>query len=249
MLSPTNVNRLSKEEVIEYLRSTKDICQQNDPMALHIKKQVTDLDTAIEQLDDILIYDRKSDFTQELEALDLKRDNAVNGMRYGFLMNSYHQDAKKKAAGQLLLAHIDTYGSGIARLNYEAQSTVMVNMTEDYETESELKKALKTVEMTDWATILKETNTAFRTKYQERITVESAAAKQSFTAIKPQAIAVYEKLYKRINAFTELDEKNVFDTLNNELKTLAKRYQQIINIRTANNSEEDETQGATVTLN
>ena len=125
----------------------------------------------------------------------------------------------------------------------------MVNITEDYETEPKLKKALKTVEMTDWATILKETNTAFRTKYQERITVESAAEKQSFTAIKPQALAVYEKLYKRINAFTELDENNVFDTLNNELKTLAKRYQQIINIRTANNNEEDETQDDTVALN
>ncbi len=249
MLSPTNVTRLSKEEVIEYLRSTADICNQNNPITLDIKSQISNLDVVIEQLDDALIYDRKSDFTLELEKLDLDRDNAVNGMRYGFLMNSYHQNATKKAAGQLLLDHIDTYGSGIARLNYEAQSTVLVNISEDYETQPKLIKALKKVEMVDWATILKNTNEAFRAKYQERITVESAAAKQSFTTVKPEAIAVYEKLFKRINAFTELDEKNAFDTLNNELKTLAKRYQQIINTRLANNQEDDQEQENTVVLN
>ena len=108
MLTPNNVTRLNKEEVIEYLRSAKDICIQNDPVVLHIKKQVADLEATVEQLDDALVYDRKSDFTQELEELDLTRDNAITGMRYGFLMNSYHQDTKKKEAGQLLLEHIDT---------------------------------------------------------------------------------------------------------------------------------------------
>ncbi|MBQ0734371.1 DUF6261 family protein [Aquimarina celericrescens] len=249
MLTTNNVTRLSKEEVIEYLRSTKDICVQNDPVALQIQKQVADLDAAVAQLDDALIYDRKSDFTQELEKLDITRDNAINGMRYGFLMNSYHQDTEKKEAGQLLLDHIDTYGSGIARLNYEAQSTVMVNIIEDYETEPKLKMALETVAMTDWATILKETNTSFRTKYQERITIESAAEKQSYTTIKPQALAVYEKLYKRIGALTELDENNTYNTVNNELNTLSKRYQQIINTRINNNQDDGEVPNETIVAN
>ncbi|GAA4275585.1 DUF6261 family protein [Aquimarina mytili] len=237
MLSPTNVIRLSKEEVIEYLRSTKDICLQNHPKALQIKTQVADLTKAVEQLDDALIYDRKSDFTKVLEELDEQRDNAITGMRYGFLMNTYHNDITKKIAGQALLDHMDTYGNRIARLNYEAESTVLLNIIEDYETQPKLVEALTTVEMADWATILKNTNKAFRTKYQERITIESAAEKLSFTAIKPQALVVYEKLYKRIEALTELDENNTYTTLNNELKTLAKRYQQIINTRFANNQE------------
>ncbi len=240
MLSPNNVFRLSKEEVIEYLRSTKDICLQNQPKALQIKTQVADLSTAVAQLDDALIYDRKSDFTKTLEELDVQRDNAITGLRYGFLMNSYHQDTTKKIAGQVLLDHMDTYGAGIARLNYEAESTVLVNIAEDYETEPNLVEALTTIEMTDWATILKNTNEAFRTKYQERITIESAAEKLSFTAVKPQALEVYEKLFKRIEALTELDENNTYAIVNNELKTLAKRYQQIINTRFANNQEEEQ---------
>ncbi len=244
MLSSNNVVRLNKEEVIEYLRSTKDLCLQNHPKKLQISTQVADLSNAVEQLDDALIFDRKSDFTQELEDLDLQRDNAITGLRYGFLMNTYHKDANKKAAGHILLEHLDTYGNRIARLNYEAESTVLVNISEDYETQPKLIEALTTIEMTDWTTILKNANEAFRAKYQERITAESAAEKLSFTAIKPQAIEVYEKLIKRIGALTELDENNRFATLNKELKTLAKRYQQIISTRFANHQEEEQENSA-----
>ncbi len=249
MLSPTNLIKLNKEETIEYLRGIKDICLQKHPKAFQIKPQITNLVCIVAQLDNVLIYNRKSEFTQELKDLDVQRGNAINGLRHGFLMNTYHHDTARKAAGQVLLTHINSYGGGIARLNYEAESTVLVNIAEDYETQPKLIEALKTIEMIDWATILKNTNDAFRTKYQERITVESATQKLSFTVLKPRALKVYKTLYKRIKAFIELDETSTFEILTKELTTLAKRYQQIINTRRNNNQEEKDTQDNGIPLN
>ncbi len=238
MLAPTNLIFLRKEEMIELLRSTVDICEKNDPSALHIDTRVAPVKNMVTRLDDALIYEREKEFTKELDELDRNRDEAVTGLRYGFLMNTYHKDAEVKAAAQLLLDRIDSYGGSIARMNYESESAAIHNLIDDLETEQALKAALQKVELQHWADHLKVTNQKFRTLYNDRIEVESKYDKTSFTTIKPEAIAAYTELVNRIKAYIELDENDTYTPLQKELATLAERYQQIITYRKRNANEE-----------
>lgn len=237
MLLPNNLSQLLKEEVTEFLRSTKDICMDNNPELLNITSQVNAVDTTVKKLDDALLYERESKFTEILEKLDIERDDAVMSIKHGFLMNLYHEDAKRKAAGQLLLDHLEGYGKRITKLNYEAESTVLVNLVDDYENKQELKKALQQIELTDRATRIKASNINFREKYIQRITAESAAEKTSFTALKPETIEVYTELYDHINAYAVLDKTSTYRTIKNELDTLGDRYLQILKTRRSNSNE------------
>lgn len=244
MLAPSNLIFLHKEEFMELLRSTVDICEKHNPIALSIDSKVNAVKTIVTKLDDALIYEREKEFTKELEELDRYRDEAVTGLRYGFLMNTYHKSQSVKTAAQLLLNRIDSYGGSIARMNYESESAAIYNLINDLETEHTLKLALQKVGLQHWADHLKITNQKFRKLYSDRVEQESKHNKTSFTTIKPEAITVYTQLINRINAYIELDETNIYTMLQNELITLADRYRQIINLRKKNTAEEtDQTMG------
>ncbi len=238
MLAPSTLGKLFKEEFTELLRSTKDICINNHPEQLNIQTQVGAIATIVDKLDDTLLYEREGKFTKILEKLDLERDEAIAGIRYGFLMNINHHDPSKKVAAQLLLDHMEGFGNRITKLNYEAQSTVLINIVQDYKTKDDLKMALKTVDLWDWAQQIDTTNEAFRTEYQKRITTESATEKISFTSLKPAAITAYDKLVIRLGALIELDDTGKYNTIKNELDTLGDRYEQIVKRRKSTNEDE-----------
>lgn len=238
MLTPTNIVFLHKEEIVELLRSTVDICEKNDPVALHINAKADLVKKVIVKLDDALIYEREKEFTKELEELDRNRDEAVTGLRYGFLMNTYHKNQAVKTAAHVLLNRIDSYGGSIARMNYESESAAIYNLINDLETEYVLKSAIQKVGLQHWADHLKTTNQKFRELYSDRIEEESKHNKTSFTTLKPEAITIYAELANRIQAFIELDEDNIYTVLQRELATLEERYLQIIAHRKRNTAEE-----------
>ncbi len=238
MFTPTYLMMLRKEEMIELLRSTLDICHQNDANALKLNTQVDALSSIVDQLDDALVYERENEFTKELELLDRDRDDAITGLRYGFIMNTYHQHPKVKGAAQTLLDRVDSYGNRIARMNYESESAVIINLINDFETEENLKAALQRVGLQNWVDRLKIANQKFRALYTERITEKSKKNKISFSAIRPEAMLMYTNLMNRISAYVELDEEKKYESLNNELDTLTDRYHQILSNRKKSTEQE-----------
>ncbi len=238
MLTSYTLGKLFKEEFIEFLRSIKDICIKNHPEQLNIQLQVDTIVTIVDKLDDTLVYERESNFTKILEQLDLERDDVITGIKHGFLMNLYHDDPAHKDAARLLLDHLEGYGKRIIKLNYEAESTVLINIMQDYKTNDHLKMALKTVDLWDWAQRIDRTNTAFRVQYRKRITAESATENISFSTLKPTAIKVYDKLVHRLNAYIEIDDIGKYNTIKSELDMLSDRYQQIVKKRTGTTTDQ-----------
>lgn len=237
MFTVTNLKMLRKEEMVELLRSTVDICDKKDTNTLHITSQVEALRSIVEQLDDALVYKREEEFTKKLKLLDRERDEAITGLRHGFVMNTYHSHPETKKAAQKLLDRVDSYGNRIARMNYESESAVLHNLVNDLETEPDLQLALQLVGLQDWVNRLKVANKKFRKLYSRRIAEESKQDKTSFIAIKPEAITVYMHLINRINAYIELDEAKQYQSIKDEINTLAERYKQIIANRKKNTAQ------------
>ncbi|MBW7675631.1 hypothetical protein K1I32_08610 [Chryseobacterium sp. LJ756] len=70
-----------------------------------------------------------NDKTQELLLLDERRDNVINGIYYFLLGYTYHYIADQKNKAQLLLTNMVLYGSGISRLNYQAETSTVNNLS------------------------------------------------------------------------------------------------------------------------
>ena len=234
MLSRGYLQLLKKEEFIEYTRNIKNICIKYGIERLDIAPQITAMQDMIYRLDSVLIFDRTKAYTKELDKLNRNRNDRVNGLRFGFLMNTYHRDPEKKAASKLLLDRLDSYGTGIARMNNETESTVIHNFVDDCENTNIYKNAIALLGLGEWVAGLKADNEAYRKLYGDRIKKQSRNKKISFTKLKPQAIKIHEALSRRINAHVELYEIGKYDMLTNQLATLKGRYMQIINTRKQN---------------
>ncbi len=239
MISQSDLKKLRKKELLQYLRNIVTICTKHDPEKLKLQSQVASMNNMVSQLDDSLLYDRAKALTDTLEILDDERDDAFTGFKHGLLMNALHKDLSKKEAAKLVLTHLESYGSGVTDLNYEAESTVLINVADDFETQKDLKAAIASLHLTEWVDRIQTDNDAFDEKYQERIELESKDKRPSFTSLRKEAKTQYSKLINRIAAFVELDEDGTYETLNTQLETLSERYQQIINYRKNDDDVED----------
>lgn len=109
-----------------------------------------------------------SDKTQELLTSDERRDDAVNGIYYLLLGYTYHFETDKQQKAQLLLTNMELYGSGILRLNYQAETATLNNLLRDWENKPELAEAIASFNISSWVAEMKTANDVFNAQYLSR---------------------------------------------------------------------------------
>ena len=181
-----------------------------------------------------------SEKTQELLTIDERRDNAINGIYYFLLGYSYHYDADMQQKSQLLLANMALYGSGIARLNYQAETATINNLLRDWENKPDLADAITTFSLTSWVNELKTANEEFNTKYLLRTQEYGDASPETIKSKREETNAAYYALRDRIDALHLLVETppSPYATVINQLNALTDQYNNLLINRTGNPSPE-----------
>lgn len=181
-----------------------------------------------------------SEKTQELLTLDERRDNAINGIYYFLLGYSYHYDTDMQQKSQLLLANMALYGSGIARLNYQAETATINNLLRDWENKPDLADAITTFNLTSWVNELKTANEEFNTKYLLRTQEYGDASPETIKSKREETNAAYYALRDRIDALHLLVETppSPYATVINQLNALTDQYNNLLINRTGNPSPE-----------
>ena len=216
-----------------YLQFQKDflaIISRNDPASLQIETKYNDLSAKVTELENLFKKVLANPITQELLALDTRRDDAVTGIYYTALAYSYHFDATIKQDANALLANITLYGSGIARLNYQAETATITNLINDWESKPELQQAIGTLNLKAWKEELKAINTEFGTKYLDRTQDYGNATPETLKTKREETNAVYYALRDRINALDLLVETppSPYSTVINQLNALVDQYNLLI---------------------
>lgn len=160
--------KLRNAEYLQYMKDFTGIINLNNPSSLNIDSRLSAFTSKTAELEALYKKALASDKTQELLLLDEKRDNAINGIYYFLLSQTYHYDTGKSQKAHLLLDSIALYGSGIARLNYQAETTTINNFLRDWENKPELTNAIAYFNLSDWMNELKKVNTDFNTVYLSR---------------------------------------------------------------------------------
>lgn len=114
--------KLRNAEYLQYMKDFRGIINLNDPAQLAIDAKLNAFVSKTDELESLYKKALASEKTQALLAIDERRDDAVNGIYYFLLGYSYHFDPMRKQNAQILLENMALYGSGIARLNYQAET-------------------------------------------------------------------------------------------------------------------------------
>ncbi|GAA4162005.1 hypothetical protein GCM10022217_28650 [Chryseobacterium ginsenosidimutans] len=217
---------LRNAEYLQYVKDFTGIIDLNNPESLGIDVKLSAFNTKISELEALYKKALASEKTQELLVLDERRDNAINGIFYFLLSQSYHYEADKKQKAQLLLDNIALYGSGIARLNYQAETATLNNLLRDWENKPELADAITAFDLSAWIAELKSTNELFNTKYLSRTQEYGDANPETIKTKREEINAAYYALRDRIDALHLLVETppSPYQTVINQLNALTDQY-------------------------
>ena len=103
--------------------------------------------------------------------------------------------------------------------------------------ESKLKAAFETLNLIDWASMLKSSNNKFSNTYQDRVDDKLASATDSFSELRAGGIITYKALCDNIFAHSVIDNNVEYTNLMNALNVIIADYDTIISKRLAAKAE------------
>jgi len=233
MILPINLHQLRNAEYVQFLKDFVVIAKRNNPTELQFEAKHTDLKSKTAELDALFVKVMANENTQVLIDLDTERDNAINGISTLVTAYSYHFDATLRTAAQKIMDNLKLYGSGIARLNYQAETATISNIVVDWETKPALIEALSVLNLQDWKENLKNANERFNEVYLNRTQEYGNATPENLSAKRQEANVLYYALRDRINALHTLVETppSPYTTVINELNALVNLYVNLISNR------------------
>lgn len=218
--------KLRNAEYLQYVKDFSGIIALNNPATLQIDAKLSTFNTKISELENLYKKALANDKTQDLLLLDERRDNAINGIYYFLMGHSYHFEADKKQKAQLLLDNMALYGSGIARLNYQAETATLNNLIRDWENKPELIDAVASFNLSAWINEMKTANDLFNTTYLSRTQEYGDANPETIKSKREEVNAAYYALRDRIDALHLLVETppSPYATVINQLNALTDQY-------------------------
>ncbi|WP_185205937.1 DUF6261 family protein [Chryseobacterium sp. C3] len=225
-MNSIDLPKLRNAEYLQYAKDFTAIINLNNPAGLQIDTKLSVFTSKIAELEALFKKALASETTAEIMLLDERRDNAIIGINYFLQSQSYHYEADKKQKARLLLDNMALYGSGIARLNYQAETATLNNMIRDWESKPELTDAVAFFSLSAWVNELKTANEFFNTKYLARTQEYGDASPETIKGKREETNAAYYALRDRIDALHLLVETppSPYTRVINQLNALIDQY-------------------------
>ena len=239
IISGVDLNQLRNAEYIQMNTDILSIVNVNNPVALSIKPFYDALAAKMLEIDPLYKIEQGSVLTADLETADMRRDKAINGILFNVNSFAYHFEPNKAAAAVLLQANFNNYGTGIAKQNYTAETTIITNMVGDWINKPELNNAVDQLALKEWLSELDAANKAFNTIFLQRNKEVAANPIEKLKEKRLEANDLYYKLRDKLLAFGSVNDfANPWAVTIKQWNTLLETYNQIIATRAANNDDE-----------
>lgn len=239
------LNRYRHAEYLQYMTDFSKLLDKQDVEALGLTVQKTAMDTIVAKIDDAFKQSQGSGLTQEIIALDERRDRAIVGLRSVTDSFKYHFDLGIASAATVLYDNIASYGNNIQRLPYQEETAVINSIAKDWETEPELKSAVMTLALSKWHAELKDSNAMFSAKYLDRVGEAALNPLADLPDLREKATEAYRTLVSHIEAHATLTKTEAYTILLAQIDILAGKYNQVVENRSNNGSNDTSSDGDT----
>jgi len=237
MFLAINYPGLRNNEFIQFFQNLLEIINANDPEALKVKSQYDDLHALVATMASFYKPELGSEITAELQELDAARDSALQGIEFMVKSYTYHYTDTKREAAELLEHSLDNYGSGITRLNYQAETSTINSIIEKWETEQKYIDALASLSLTEWKAELKTINVNFNQRYLDRLSDNADHPEQTSLDLRAGIITSYRELLAYLQAYTTLSTAGEYEKLNKLINELISEYNKMLAARKSKNEE------------
>ncbi len=251
MIQSIRLQSLRNGEYIQLMLDVADMVNENDPAALKVEAKLTALQQEVNELEELFKIAQGNIITDELIALDTRRDNAFVGIQTLINGHSYSTNAANQLAARQLQLHISNFGSNIARDNYQSQTTTIRNILDDWNRQADLQAAINTLLLNDMVAELAAANALFAERYKVRAKAIGNASNESISLRRETTNLAYYALRERLNAFWVIEEgAEPYATVTKNINGLLTNYLNLLNrrgITTDDSSEPAASEGSPAT--
>ena len=240
MLKTIYFRMLWVNEFIQFLKIVISICKKNDPVALNIDTRLESLEENFNNLESVFKKEQGSDLTEEIAALDERRDTALISL--GLLVKGYanYFEIKISKAAEKIISILNRYGNRIYKLNYNAETSTLRNLVYDLESDPEMNGAVNILGLQPLIDELKTANTLFEEKYVTRLRELAKTPDESAIELRKTAMTAYRDLVNLIEAYVEISGPERYQNLIDELNKLIDTYNETAVSRMGDEEAEEE---------
>lgn len=229
MIYSIDLPKLRNGEFLQFMTDALGIVNLNNATTLQVKQQYTNLQTVNKSMEALFKVDTSSPVTEEIQALDARRDAAINGIMAVINGYTYHFNDATKAHAMALSHHLSTFGVSIAKNNYQSETAILRSIINDWNTQPELTAALTALNLTNWKKELETANTEFSSQYLIRTQQLGAAEPVTMVDKRIEATNAYYALRDKIDAYHTInDGANPYGKAVKELNALIDQYNTLL---------------------
>ena len=235
------IHKFRNSEFVQFIKNILNIVGSHDPELLNVKNVYDDLSALSSQISELYKPETGSDITQEIQELDERRDRAFTGI-YRFIdAFSYHYDGVKQKAASLLYDAILLFGGGVARLNYQAETSTISGILNKFRTDADLAEAVTRLEgLTEWLNELEEANRLFDEAYLKRVKEEAAKPEVRMADLRKEAIGVYRALLQHLEANAIVSGSDTYNQVAKEMNEVIEKYNRVVEARLSASETKEE---------
>lgn len=195
MIKKFSMGKLISTELYQFFVLIIGIVDAANPVVSKLKAERDALFAFLPKLQAAINREKAFALTKIIEALDIRRDTAISGFVMWATSLTKHPNAATKAAALVVKQYLDTHGSNIYALNYQAESAVLSKIVADYNSNASLKAAIDSLGGKDWIDEIDAANTAFIATFQQRSSDMGVDANaESFYKLRTPANEAYKEL-------------------------------------------------------
>lgn len=230
---------LRTSEFIQFIQNLIEILEAKNPDDLNVRSRIDELKNLLASLTSVFKPNLGSEITSELELLDAARDKAFVGIEQTIKGFTYHFDEATRQAAQILSDSIAVYGTGISRLNYQAETSTINSIINKWQSDAVCADAVGKLALTDWVAHLKSVNDQFNLRSLDRIKEQAELPEVKLADLRKDTIASYRKLLAHLEAYATISGREVYTEVANQVNLLIEQFNRLIVARSSKNVEEE----------
>lgn len=227
MFSSIVFRKLRNSEFLQFLKDLLFIICNYKFVVEQLQNKIGPLKKDVDVFVSVYNPEKGSSLTREIVELDKRRDNALNGLELVLEGFTLYFDEEISEAAQVLFKSINHLGKGLTRLNYQAETSVIQSLVNQWEADETMVNAISKLNLTPWVNELVQANNLFTDTYLLRVKEAARAPEVKLVDVRKEAIIHYRDLLHHITAHATLEESGNYEPLIREINQLIEQYKMI----------------------
>jgi len=223
------LSRYRNAEYLQYMKHVLKTLEKEDLEQLLLVNDVAALQAKVNYINALFKQDLASTLTEDIAALEERRQEAYKGMKALCKAYGHHFDEAYREAAAALLKVLMFYQPGKVKTSYEKFSALLDNLVDDLETDTTLQAAVALLHLENWVAELKSATTDFSEKYLERVDEKVDTPIQNLRVLREENTTLYRALIAKIEAYSITSETPApYVRLQESINVLIKKYNLLI---------------------